>query len=250
MSLRNLPRERLSDCAARIRWQRIPRGTYICRVGDPANAIFILAFGAIRGSRFGPDGEEFVDIADDAGLGDPYLSDLDREIIDRFRLSINLGRRSGARDLRPLSLETTKRRLVVLRQLLRYAKRQEWLSEDLGASIGIPVPTVLLPKSLRSDDLERLLYRLGASTLKERRDKAFLLLLLSTGARLSEVLSLDRSDLKPNGLSFPGRRTHQVAVLTKRARSALEAYLKARVDSCPALFIGLQPGAKDQGSTD
>lgn len=59
---RNLPRERLSDCAARIRWQRIPRGTYICRVGDPANAIFILAFGAIRGSRFGPDGEEFVDM--------------------------------------------------------------------------------------------------------------------------------------------------------------------------------------------
>jgi hypothetical protein len=30
---RNLLRERLSDCAARIRWQRIPRGTYICREG-------------------------------------------------------------------------------------------------------------------------------------------------------------------------------------------------------------------------
>src|ERR1700688_4007489 len=62
VSLRNLPRERLSDCAARIRWQRIPRGTYLRRVGDPANAIFILALGAIRGSRVGPDGEEFVDM--------------------------------------------------------------------------------------------------------------------------------------------------------------------------------------------
>ena len=189
----------------------------------------------------------FQRFADHAGLGDPYVSDIDREIIERFRLSISLGRRIGAGDLRPLSLETTKRRLVVLRQLLRYANRQEWLSEDLAASIRIPVPTVLLPKTLRSDDLERLLYRSRASSLKEKRDRAFLLFLLSTGARLSEVLGLDQSDLKHNGLSFPGRRTHSVAVLTKRARSALEAYLEARVDNCPALFIGLQPARQGSG---
>jgi site-specific recombinase XerD len=190
----------------------------------------------------------FQRFADDIGLGDPYLSDIDREIIERFRISINLGRRVGASDPRPLSLETTKRRLVVLRQLLRYANRQEWLSEDLGASIGIPVPTVLLPRTLRSDHLERLLSQLRASTLKEKRDKAFLLFLLSTGARLSEVLRLDRSDLKPNGLSFPGRPTQRVAVLTKGARRALEAYLTARVDSCPALFIGLQPARQGSGT--
>lgn len=59
---RDLTPTRRTELAERIRWRRYPRGTYIFRVGDSANGIFILVSGAIRGSRTGPDGEEYVDM--------------------------------------------------------------------------------------------------------------------------------------------------------------------------------------------
>ena len=58
----DLPPTERTELAARIRWRRYPRGTYIFRVGDTADGIFILVAGAICGSRIGPDGEEYVDM--------------------------------------------------------------------------------------------------------------------------------------------------------------------------------------------
>jgi len=59
---RDLPPETLALYAARVRRRRYPKGTYIERVGDPSDAIFILASGTVKGSRDGPDGNELVDI--------------------------------------------------------------------------------------------------------------------------------------------------------------------------------------------
>ncbi len=59
---RELPPERLAACAARTRLRRYPRGTYVCRQGDPAQEIFILASGTVKGSLVGPDGDEMVDL--------------------------------------------------------------------------------------------------------------------------------------------------------------------------------------------
>lgn len=59
---RDLPPTERTELAARIRWRRYPRGTYVFRVGDPADGIVILVSGAIQGSRTGPDGEEYVDM--------------------------------------------------------------------------------------------------------------------------------------------------------------------------------------------
>jgi integrase len=42
-------------------------------------------------------------------------------------------------------------------------------------------------------------------TLPEQRDRALILLLLSTGARISEILRLDRSDWKPDRLWVLGK---------------------------------------------
>lgn len=59
---RDLPPERLAAYAARTRRRRYPRGTYLCRFGDPAMEIFILASGTVKGSLVGPDGDELVDL--------------------------------------------------------------------------------------------------------------------------------------------------------------------------------------------
>ena len=73
------------------------------------------------------------------------------------------------------------------------------------------------------------------------RDRALLLLLLDTGARASEVCSMDIADFDSvnGGIVIrhgKGGKTRTV-FLGKRARRAVKAYLRVRPDNHPALFI-------------
>lgn len=80
-----------------------------------------------------------------------------------------------------------------MRSFLAFAARERWLPGDLGAVIDLPRVPERLPKPLEEDSRERLL-ALPHGTLAEKRDTALVLLLLSTGARISEALRLDRTD--------------------------------------------------------
>jgi integrase len=73
--------------------------------------------------------------------------------------------------------------------------------------------------------------------------------LLSTGARISEILRLDRRDWKPDRMWVVGKGDRErVVQVTDKARLAVQEYLTARVDHSPALFIGFQPASKAAGS--
>jgi integrase len=65
----------------------------------------------------------------------------------------------------------------------------------------------VMPKPLEADDRDRLLEALPRETLPEKRDQALMLLLLSTGARISEILRLNRSDWKPDRMWSSARAT-------------------------------------------
>ena len=82
--------------------------------------------------------------------------------------------------------------LIVVRRFLRFAWDQDWLREDLAATLIVPRPRASAPATLDRAELEHLIGSLGASTLQEKRDRAFILMLLSTGASLSDALRLDR----------------------------------------------------------
>lgn len=71
------------------------------------------------------------------------------------------------------------------------------------------------------------------------RNRAMLEVLLATGARISELVNLNRSQIDGSGKIFiMGKGKKQRFVyLTDRAKSHLEAYLATRKDSFPALFI-------------
>jgi integrase len=80
----------------------------------------------------------------------------------------------------------------------------------------------------------------------EKRDRALILLLLSTGCRISEILRLDRADWKPERLWIVGKGDRErVAQVTDKARAAVDDYLEARTDRSPALIVGFQPASKD-----
>jgi integrase len=96
-----------------------------------------------------------------------------------------------------------------------------------------------------------LLGALPHDTLPEKRDRALILLLLSTGGRtrISEILRLDRSQWKSDRMWVIGKGDRErVVQVTEKARAAVGDYLDAREDQSPALFIGFQPASKAASS--
>ena len=189
------------------------------------------------------DLERFLTFAESAGAR--RTSALDRELIRAYQRHVSRAKSQTQAGPRPHSLATRQRRLVSLRSFLRFASLEEWTPRDLAAAIDLPKLPERLPKPLEDVDRERLVHELPANTLPEQRDRALLLLMLSTGARISEVLRLDRRDWDRERLTVIGKGDKERVVnVTGRARDAVDAYLSERTDPSPALFIGFQPASK------
>lgn len=132
------------------------------------------------------------------------------------------------------------RALVALRAWLKWLAREEMVPRDLSNRVTLPKLEQRLPKPLPADELARLLAGLPSATLLEKRDRALVQFLISTGCRISEALALDRSDVPKgsNRLVVTGKGNKQRAVyLTDDARSAIDDYLDAREDAALALFV-------------
>jgi site-specific recombinase XerD len=184
---------------------------------------------------------------DDAGI--PDIAELGRDILRGYQRHLARARTGPKSARRPLAIATRSRRLVALRSFLRFAAREEWLPGDLGTTIDVPKVPERLPKPLEADHRDQLLEALPSDTLPNKRDRALILLLLSTGARISEILRLDIKDWKPDRMWVVGKGDRErVVQVTEKARAAVEDYLDTRDDHSPALFIGFQPANKDASS--
>src|SRR5947209_4397927 len=199
--------------------------------------------GTVEGYR--GDLRRFSDFAGgDAGI--PDITELDRDILRGYQRHLARLRTGPKGARRPLAISTRSRRLVSLRSFLRFAAREEWLPGDLGTTIDVPKLPERLPKPLEAGDRDQLLAALPHDTLPEKRDRALILLLLSTGARISEILRLDRRDWKPDRMWVVGKGDRErVVQVTDKARLAVQEYLTARTDHSPALFVSFQPAIKN-----
>jgi site-specific recombinase XerD len=140
------------------------------------------------------------------------------------------------------------RALVAIRSWLRWIAREGMVDKDLSNGITLPKLEQRLPKPIDPDELTRLLSALPHETLLDKRDRALVQFLVSTGCRISEALALDRTDIPRSGnrLVVTGKGAKQRSVyLTADARAALEDYLAAREDACLALFINFDRSAGD-----
>ena len=181
--------------------------------------------------------------------GIPDVADIDRDLLrayQRHLARLQVGHRRAAG---PLAVATRTRRLVSLRSFLRFSAREEWLPGDLGTTIDLPTLPERLPKPLEADDRDRLLRALPAGTVAEKRDRALIGFLLSTGCRISEALALDRTDWRRDRVTVRGKGDRErVVMVTARAHDAMQDYLAARADPSPALFVSFQPASR--GSRD
>lgn len=87
---------------------------------------------------------------------------------------------------------------------------------------------------------DRLPEGVGVRRLVVLRNRAICHVLISTAARASELIGMDRGHLRPDGsITVLGKGNKaRTVMLSLQAMAAVQAYLAARSDSHPALFVG------------
>jgi integrase/recombinase XerD len=100
--------------------------------------------------------------------------------------------RSGDRPLSPGSVSVV---LAVVRGLHRFAAEEGYAATNPAADVHPPKLVRRLPHPLPADEVVQLLEATGLETPTGVRDRALLELLYATGARISEVVTLDVADV-------------------------------------------------------
>jgi integrase/recombinase XerC len=122
------------------------------------------------------------------------------------------------------------RKLATLRSFFRFLNRDRHLSENPAEQVRMPKQAKPLPRVLTKDDAGVLMELPQGDTTLARRDRAILETLYSIGARVSELVRLNREDLDlVNGLvrlSGKGRKERVVPI----GRVAVEAIAQYQVD--------------------
>jgi site-specific recombinase XerD len=138
---------------------------------------------------------------------------------------------------------------TALRQCLRWATQHERpIKPNLYMHVeGVHVPD-LMPKPLPLEDVTKVLKhystvktRSGQQSAKNLRDRALFLCLLSTGARISEVLQLKRRDLNRTSIVLQKGARPVTMTLLPPVREAITRYVATRTDNNPALWVTIKP---------
>ncbi len=93
------------------------------------------------------------------------------------------------------STATINRRLSAVRDLYRWLLEEGVTEQDSAAAIASPKRRKTLPKTLTEAEAEAILNSCDGNGAREMRDRAFLELLYATGARISEISSLNVDDV-------------------------------------------------------
>lgn len=182
--------------------------------------------------------KKFTDWLRTSHLTELLPHDLSPEYIWKYRLY--LSRNSG----RPLKRSTQNYYLIALRALLNYFAERDILS--------LPSEKIKLAKDkgerqvrfLTLDHLKRLFAAPQTNLSNGKRDRAILETLFSTGLRVSELVNLNRSQIRPKSepgeleLSIIGKGNRvRTIYFSERALYWTSQYLNTRQDDEDALFV-------------
>lgn len=135
-----------------------------------------------------------------------------------------------------LKPSSRRRRLSAVRQLYKFLEAEGAMRENPATGIAGPVKGRPLPKTLSTDEVDRLIETSekaaqglnGRDLVRAVRHHCLLEMLYATGLRVSELVSLPRSVLKgdPRLLTIRGKGGRERLVpLNTTARKALDRYL-------------------------
>lgn len=173
-------------------------------------------------------------------VGEISPSKIDLKLIKKYRLY--LSRYIDPQTKAPLKRVTQNFFLIALRAFLKYLARQDiktLSAEKIELGASDPSPILVLEGS----DLEKLLSSPALNTKEGIRDRTILEVLFSTGLRVSELVSLNRSqmNLVRREFSVIGKGgKERVVFLSSSACFWIDKYLASRRDHLKPLFIRYQ----------
>ena len=159
-----------------------------------------------------------------------------------------------------LSVKTQDYHLIALRAFLKYLVRQD-IPTLAPEKIDLKKIPERIVDFLTRDEVERLFETVGIGResnsgrrgqqqeLAVLRDRAMLETLYSTGLRVSELVSLNRSqvDLERQEFTVRGKgRKARIVFLSNRCVSYLKRYLEKRSDNWEPLFVSFGRNREDE----
>jgi len=141
--------------------------------------------------------------------------------------------------LQPLAATTRHHRLLLVRQFLRFTQAAGLTRPGLAEGIRIqPLPAHHPAPAISVEESARLI-----RAAPDRRSRLLLLLLLGTGARISELVSCDLSAYQDGLLYLCGKSGSRAVPLPRAARLALEEEIQLRRDEmAPAPLLRSRQG--------
>jgi site-specific recombinase XerD len=168
--------------------------------------------------------------------GDIKVSDIDSELIRKWRLWLN---RLGTNTSDELQKTTQNYHLIALRSFLKFCGKR-----DIPA---LPPDKIELAKTVRKqvtflnpEELERLFAVPKIDEPAGLRDRAILELLFSSGLRVSELVSLNRDHINMKRREFMVRGKGQKdrpIFISEDAAAWVQRYLDSRTDVAQPLFV-------------
>jgi integrase/recombinase XerC len=177
-----------------------------------------------------------------------YSKDLSEflSFIDKKPKSIdNLDIRSFLAFLHHKKLKKTSiaRKLATIRSFFKYLHREGYVNKNPAKLVSSPKVPKDLPRFLTIDEIFSLLDKPSGDTFRATRDKAILELLYSSGLRVSELTSIDISDLdfKESLIRAKGKgKKERIIPIGSKAMDAIQNYLPERISlrkKSMALFL-------------
>lgn len=164
------------------------------------------------------------------------LPDVTSKLLKTYRAYLAQHKDDKGRYLAPV---TQGYYVIALRSLLRYMVRQDYdvVSPD---RIELPKGKEHSIKFLDYQHVEAMIEKVDLSSIRGLRDRAIMEVLFSTGLRVSELVSLNKTTInletREFGVVGKGRKI-RVVFLSPRAAGWVEKYLRERDDHYHPVFI-------------
>ncbi len=153
-----------------------------------------------------------------------------------------------------LKKSSIARKLATIRSFFKYLHREGYVKKNPAKLVSTPRIPKNLPRFLSIDEVFSLMDTPKGDTFKITRDKAILELLYSSGLRVSELTSLDMSDLdlKESLIRVKGKgKKERIIPIGSKAMDAIKNYLPERISlkkKSQALFLNNRGGRLTQRS--
>lgn len=192
-------------------------------------------------------GAKSTDANVDHATPDSTPDKIDLALVNDYRLFLNRLSEKG----KTLSIKTQNYHIIALRAFLKFLTKNDikTLAPEKIELSKIPERAV---EVLSKDELDRIFDTIDASTPSGARDLAILETLYSTGLRVSELASLNRSqvDLSRREFMIRGKgKKPRIVFLSQKAADTIKRYLDKRDDNFDPFLIRIRRPAKSANQT-